>query len=178
MKTRMIALMLIMLFAVVFFSYRLQQWPTSWYDEGIHLQVSKNLALSGRYGIQSSEGFRYFDPLVTTGPTVTLPIAIVFGLAGVSLLWARAVIVIYALLTVLVYFLVVEKLFKLNTAVVATLLLISLSASFDDISGSFLALSRMDMGEVPAIFWMLVGSLLWYLHLEKRGYVTRRWLVL
>ena len=172
MKTKIIALLLIILFAAVVFSYNLSHWPMIWYDEGLHLQAAKNLAISGRYGINSTEGFRVFDPLITTGPTVLVPIALIFKLFGIHLLWARAVIVLYALLVVFAYFLVAEKLFNLNTAIVASLLLITLSASLDDISGSFLALSRMVMGEVPALFWMLIGSYFWFRHLSKEGYVA------
>src|SRR5215203_5803510 len=73
--------------------YKLDQYPRPWYDEGSHLHVAKNFALNGVYADYSSEGNRPFGPAVGVGPTVLLPIALLFKLGGVSIPLARVVIV-------------------------------------------------------------------------------------
>jgi 4-amino-4-deoxy-L-arabinose transferase-like glycosyltransferase len=166
MKIRIVGLVLVLLFAALLLTFNLRGWPPTWYDEGITLQVAKNLALSNKYGIQSSDGFREFDPVISTGPTVTLPIALLFKLGGLDLLWGRLVIVIYALLLTALFFTISDSIFDTNTAIVASLFLITLTASFDDISGSFIALARMVMGEVPALLFSLAGVLFWFRGIE------------
>lgn len=171
MKAKVISLILILSFSILLFSYNLQYWPSTWFDEGIFLQVSKNLALSNRYGIESSEGFRYYDPIITTGPTVIYPIALVFKLFGTDLIWGRLVIVLFSTLTVLVFFLIADSLFGLNAAIIASLFLLTSTAVLEDISGSFMGLSRMVMGEVPAVFFMLFGSALWFRAIDKNRFL-------
>jgi hypothetical protein len=161
-KPKLISLFLILLFTGLFLAFNLQFWPETWFDEGIFLQTSKNLALTNRYGIQSSEGFRYYDPIITTGPTVIVPIAILFKFFGAHLLWGRAVILIFSLLFVTIFFIITDSLFGLKSAIIASLLLFSSTALLDDIYGSFIGLSRMVMGELPAMFFLLLGSYLWF----------------
>lgn len=166
---RTIALLIVLLLAAVLLLPNLVSWPVSWYDEGFSLVVSENLALYGQYGVQSSEGFRLFDPLITTGPTVTVPIALVFEIFGIDLYYARLVMVLFALLTVTVFFLVVEHLFDLKVALVATIFLLVTPPNTGDDSASFLGLGRMVMGEVPALFFLFLGILLWFWALDRNS---------
>src|SRR5215510_15001326 len=54
--------------------------PRTWFDEGSHLHVPKTLIQHGVYADISSEGYRYYGPTVGIGPTIMLPIALVFKL--------------------------------------------------------------------------------------------------
>src|ERR1700730_5686727 len=61
---------------LVLATYRLDAYPTTWFDEGSHLHVPKALLQYGVYADTSSEGFRYFGPTTGIGPTIMLPIAL------------------------------------------------------------------------------------------------------
>ena len=90
--------------------YHLDQYPAPWYDEGSHLHVAKNFALNGVYSDFSSEGNRPFGPAVGVGPTVLLPIALLFKVGGVSIPLARVVIVVYGVLALALLYLVTARL--------------------------------------------------------------------
>ena len=64
--------------------YRLSEYPILWYDEGSHLHLAKNLALNGIYADYSSEGLRHGGPVVGVGPTIVLPMALVFKIFGLK----------------------------------------------------------------------------------------------
>lgn len=77
--------------------------PRTWFDEGSHLHVPETLIRHGVYADISSEGFRYFGPTIGVGPTVMIPIALVFRLVGIDLLAARLVIVVYLLVALWIF---------------------------------------------------------------------------
>jgi hypothetical protein len=158
---------LVLAIAGILLSYNLSLWPVTWYDEGMTLQVSRNLVESGRYGILSSDGFRAHSPTITTGPTVSGPIALIFAVTSAGLVQARVVMVGYALLSVLCRYLLALRLFDIRTALLGSLLLISVGAASGEQSASFLGLGRMAMGEVPALALLLAGTLLWSISLAN-----------
>ncbi len=162
-----------LLFCLIFglLIYNLSLWPTPWFDEGPPLQVSKNLVQIGKYGLNSSEGFRPFSQSVTVGPTVTLLVALAFKVFGTGILQARLISVLYGFLAIFLFYTVGYKIFSHKVAFLATLLLLVTPLFSNDTSASFLALSRMVMGEVPALAFLLAGCLFWFLSLEKKAYV-------
>jgi 4-amino-4-deoxy-L-arabinose transferase-like glycosyltransferase len=148
----LIALLLIGAFLLV---YHLDKYPAPWYDEGSHLHVAKNFALNGVYADFSSEGNRPFGPAVGVGPTVLLPIALLFKVAGVSIPLARAVIVVYGVLALSALYVLTARLVNPRTALVA-LALALLSPAVD-----FVYNARTVLGEVPGLFFILAGLWLW-----------------
>ena len=84
--------------------YNLIDYPPTWFDEGSHLHVPKTLVRFGIYADYSSEGFRYYGPILGVGPTVMLPIAATFWLFGIGLFQARLVMAIYLLATIYVFY--------------------------------------------------------------------------
>jgi len=150
--------------------YNLENYPPMWFDEGLNLQPPKNLLLYGQYALRSSEGFRVFDPALQTGPTVLLPIALIFKLVGIGLFQARLVVVIYALLMLVSLYGVTAAIFDRRTALIAGLLLILVS---DHEFLSFTFMSRQVLGEVPALFFLLSGTWLWF-----RAWEYPRWRLL
>jgi len=152
---------LVLAVSALLLGYNLTGWPVTWYDEGITLQVARNLAESAKYGIASSDGFRAYSPIISTGPTVSAPIALVFSIFGSGLIQARSLMITYALLSVLCMYLLARRLFDDRTAVFGSLLLVSVGAASGDISASFLGLGRMVMGEIPAFALLLLGTLVW-----------------
>lgn len=135
--------------------YHLDQYPAPWYDEGSHLHVAKNFALNGVYADFSSEGNRPFGPAVGVGPTVLLPIALLFKAAGVSIPLARVVIVIYGVLALVLLYVLAARLVNRRAALVAVALAL-LSPAVD-----FVYNARTVLGEVPGLFFILAGLWLW-----------------
>lgn len=140
--------------------YHLSDYPRPWYDEGSHLHVAKNFALHGVYADSSSEGYRAFGPAIGVGPTVMLPVAALFRLAGVSIPLARLVIVAYSMLTLLVLYFMVQRLADWRYALLAVVLLLVVP------SIGYAHYSRTVVGEVPGIFFFLAALGLW---LHPRG---------
>ncbi len=135
--------------------YHLDQYPTPWYDEGSHLHLAKNFALNGVYSDFSSEGNRPFGPAVGVGPTVLLPIALLFKVGGVSIPLARVVIVVYGVLALAVLYLLTARLVNRRAALVAVAIAL-ISPAVD-----FVYNARTVLGEVPGLFFILAGLWLW-----------------
>ncbi len=135
--------------------YNLETYPSVWFDEGIHLQVPKNLVLSGQYAVRENGELRSFDPSVSTGPPLLLPVALVFRLLGIGLWQARLVTVIYLLLATAAFYGLARHLFGLKVALLALVMVIASPGA------EFISLGRQVMGELPALFFFLMGTLLW-----------------
>jgi 4-amino-4-deoxy-L-arabinose transferase-like glycosyltransferase len=153
------ALWAVALVAVVLFLalYNLEYYPPTWFDEGVHLNVAKKLALEGKY---------WFGPAV--GPTVFVPVAAAFRVAGVGLLPARLVMVGYLLLCTATFYALAHYLGRWKVATVGTLLFVSSPAV------NLLRWGRQVLGEVPAALFFLVGTLLWLRTLEAERKRRRR----
>jgi hypothetical protein len=110
------ALWTVILAVIVLFLalYNLEYCLPTWFDEGVHLIVAKRLALEGRY---------WFGPAV--GPTVFVPVAAEFRVAGVRLLPARLVMVGYLLLCTATFYALAHYLGGWKVATVGTLLFVS-----------------------------------------------------
>jgi len=137
--------------------YNLTGFPVTWFDEGSHLHVPKTLLRFGVYADYSSEGFRYYGPTIGVGPTVMLPIAAVFKVAGIGLLQARLVMALYLLATIAVFFWLAKGLLGTRFAWVATALLVSSRGV------ALVEYGRQVLGEVPGFFFVLAALLIWFL---------------
>jgi 4-amino-4-deoxy-L-arabinose transferase-like glycosyltransferase len=135
------------------FLFRLSAFPYTFYDEGAHLHVAKNLALNGTYADYSSEGNRYGGPVVGVGPTVIVPIAALYRLFGVDLTLGRLVIVLYS-------FAAMGALFALGRVLQGKRVGLLALALFVALPG-VLSYGRMVVGEVPGAFFILVGLWSW-----------------
>lgn len=153
---------LLLLYFLVF--HNLTRFPAPWFDEGSHLHVPKTLAQYGVYADISSEGFRYYGPTIGVGPTVMLPIAAAFKLFGIGLLQARLVMALYLLAAVYVFYQVSKTLTNHYVALVACVLLISSRVVF------LLEYGRQLLGEVPGLFFLLMGLWLWFRKWEDAGW--------
>lgn len=149
-----IAAFLIVFFLFVFF-FRLAEYPAPWFDEGSHLHVAKNFALNGIYADYSSERIRYFGPAVGVGPTILVPIAAAFRVFGVSIPLARIVIVVYGLLGLIAFGLLALRFLSRSAALLSVIVLL-LSPGID-----YLYHSRTVLGEVPGLFFLLLGLWIW-----------------
>lgn len=153
------------LFVLALVFYNLTLWPVTWFDEGSHLHVPKTLVTEGVYADRSSEGYRYFGPTQGVGPTVMLPIALVFRLAGIGLLQARLVMALYLLATIAAFYLLARRLGGLRFALIAVALLIAMRGG-----ASTLQFGRQVLGEVPALFFLAAGLTVWFGAGERVAY--------
>lgn len=150
------ALVLAVLLVAFLALYNLTEYPTTWFDEGSHLHVPKTLVRFGEYADYSSEGFRYYGPTIGVGPTVMLPIAVVFKWFGTGLLQARLVMAFYLLATICVFYGLAYTLGGRRLALVATGLLITSRGV------ALLLYGRQVLGEVPGLFFLVAGFWLWF----------------
>lgn len=139
----------------VFAGYNLEGYPHTSFDEGANLQLPKNLLLYGQYGTRSGSDATLFDPFVSTGPAVLLPIFVAFRLFGLGLLPARVVMALFFVAAVWAFYQVTQHLFSRRAALVGSLFWLSLTLE------SPVERGRYVFGEVPGMFYLLVGMLLW-----------------
>ncbi len=149
--------------------YHLSGYPALWFDEGSYLHVPKNLVLHGVYADSSSDGYRFYGPTIAMGPTVLLPIALVFRLFGIGLLQARLVMALYLVAAVLAFHGLSVSMARISVpgksayvlAWIATALLVTSRGA------SILVYGRQVLGEVPGMFFLLVGLVIWFHSWEK-----------
>lgn len=163
MRTRLwLAILLLLIIGILapLFTFNLDTYPEPWFDEGVHLMVAKNYAEEGKYR---------FGPAV--GPTVIIPVALALKIFGMSLLSARWLMVVYLSLCVLIFFALASYLGGWEVGVLATSFLV-VSPGIN-----LIYLGRQVMGEVPAVFFFLLGVLLWIRGIDN-GSIKNRNLLL
>lgn len=133
-------------------TYNLVTYPVTWFDEGVFLVAARTLAQTGFYATQSVDGLKLFDAMVTTGPTVIAPVALVFKLFGVGLAQARLVAVVYLLLGALGLFRVANQLYGNAVGTLSILVFASLGEAGAIVNG------RNVLGEIAAITYLLWGA--------------------
>ncbi len=153
-ETALLAVLVVALLALALVN--LPYYPRTWFDEGSHLHVAKALVQFGRYADVSSEGFRAYGPTLGVGPTVLLPIALVFKLFGIGLVQARLVMALYLLLTFAVAYRLTRHLYGSTVALMAGFLLLTSQGV------NILEWGRQVLGEVPTLFFWLAGVLVWF----------------
>ncbi|MBI1295443.1 hypothetical protein GC175_10865 [bacterium] len=153
-------------FAVIAFLafYNLTDYPRTWFDEGSHLHVPKALVTMGVYADYSSEGLRHFGPTIGVGPTVMLPIAAVFQIFDMGLFQARLVIVLYMLAAIAVFFRLGLIFGDRRFAWIAAALVVTSQGV------SLVYYGRQVLGEVPGLFFLLSGLVIWFGAGERAGY--------
>jgi hypothetical protein len=147
-------------------SINLTRWPIPWFDEGIHLHVPKAIVRFGAYADYSSEGLRYFGPILAVGPTVMLPVAAAFKVLGVGLLQARLVLAVYFVGSMIAFYSLGRRLGGRVTGLIAAGLLLSSPGP------SVVEYGRQALGEVPGGFFLAAGLAVWF-HSWRRPAVGR-----
>lgn len=147
-----LALLSIVVIVAVAGFWHIDRYPRTWFDEGSYLEVSRNLAERGRYAAESADGTLDYAPVIGVGPTVLMPIALVFSFVGSSLEHARLVPAAYlVLLTALVY-MVARSLFGRTAALCTVALAVTMPGL------AYLETGRQALGEVPALFFLILGG--------------------
>jgi 4-amino-4-deoxy-L-arabinose transferase-like glycosyltransferase len=132
--------------------------PRTWFDEGSHMMVPKTIVQDGVYADKSADGYRYHGPTIGIGPTIMLPIALVYKIFGIGLLQARVVIVGYLLCALVAFYYLARRLHAPLIALVALgVLLASRTLSYE----GMIDYGRQVLGEVPGLAFMFAGLLAW-----------------
>lgn len=121
------------------------------FDEGFNLQIPASLAAGTGYATTGGS-LTPFNPVISTGPPVLLPIAAVFKLLGPDLAPARMVMALYFLAALALLGLLSAKLYGWRSAAICVLLAVILPDIF--------RFGLKALGELPGVFWMLAGTLL------------------
>ena len=120
----------VLLLVVVLAAWHLSLAPPTWYDEGVNLQAARNLARSGQYGLEYEPGqISLFDVQLTTGPTVIVPVALVFKVWKVGLTQGRVVMLAFVLAAALGVYLVGRLLYSHAVGLLAVLVLCGMEAA-------------------------------------------------
>jgi 4-amino-4-deoxy-L-arabinose transferase-like glycosyltransferase len=144
-----IGLIFCLLIAGFFSTYKLSESPRTWFDEGIFLQIARNVPLSHGYTLRISP-----TELVPAGVLSTIgfplvgPLSASFSLFGIGLLQARIVMVAYILLMVSMAFFFTKRAWDSRHAVWATLLI----ATHAPVYGN----GKNVLGEVPGLFYFFL----------------------
>lgn len=139
-------------------------WP--WFDEGLNVSAAAAIARDGVYALPDAHGFRVLDPAIQTGPTVIVPIAVVFQAFGAGFLQARLVIVGFALIALASYWRLAQRLVGRRTGLLAVAFLL---AGNPEPMASFVPMSRQVLGEVPSLAYLLLGMLIWLPAVQRQS---------
>jgi len=123
------------------------------FDEGYNLQVPVNLIHFGLYGSRTIEGFVHFDPFISTGPMVLVPIAFLFRVCGQGIIQARLIPALYAIGILFISFLLTKRLYGPSYACLSLFLLAI-------VGGAYWILGLV-LGEGAGVFAILSGLFAW-----------------
>lgn len=125
--------------------------PKFWRDEAIPFEIARTFVELGSLDVVVTPGDVDGRPYLThaTGFPVTIPLAGVFAIFGISVEHARLYMIGWILATLFVTFFVARSFFGMPSAILASLLL----ATF----APFYANGRTMTGEIPGFLFLLVG---------------------
>ncbi|MDO8584864.1 MAG: glycosyltransferase family 39 protein [bacterium] len=126
--------------------------PEFWFDEGIFVQLVRNIAEQGVWGIEIAPGTFYNAALITMGYPTIYPAVAAILIFGFSVTVFHIVAVLFALGLVVAFFFLSRKLYGNRIACVGTALL----TTFTPLYGN----GKSFAGETPALFFLVAGLLL------------------
>lgn len=155
---KQIPLFFIIVITLFFSTYKLTESPKTWMDEGIIIQVSKNISDYGKHALQIGPNEFVSAGIVSTGYPVTYPISLSFDIFGAGILQARIVMVLFILLLIIFSFYYLKNNYGPEVAFLGSILL----ATFSPIYGH----GKNVLGEIPGMVFFM-GSLLFFDKIQK-----------
>ncbi|HEY4508096.1 MAG TPA: glycosyltransferase family 39 protein [Candidatus Paceibacterota bacterium] len=147
-----VAVLLVLLFSLLFTTYELTTYPEFWFDEALNLGQARNLAEQGYINLQTAPGAPYAKPYhLTTGYPVIAPLALLFSVFGFDFGLARLYMILWLLLFLLSAYLLARSFFGSEKAFFSLLLL----ASFAPVYGN----GETVIAEVPALALLFLATL-------------------
>lgn len=151
-----VGLLLMLAYIAYALLFQLDRFPPPHFDEGAYLKVAKNYAQNGVYADFSLDQNMYLGPVVSTGPTVILPIAALFKVFGPGFVVARMVVIVFDVLLLVAVYVLMSGLFNKRAAVVAVMF----AVWSPGVLNSYV--SRSVMGEMPGLFFIVAGLAVWF----------------
>lgn len=152
------------IFIMILFSLNtLTTKPRLWYDEGLNIEVARNISYFHKIEAQvapnvfSGQTVRMFQ---ATGYPVTIPLAIFFKIFGFGATQARIYMLGWMVLTLLAVFWIMRRLFGVDEAILALLLMVTFPPFHDN--------ARTVIGEIPGFFFLFTGC---YFLLRRRAFL-------
>jgi hypothetical protein len=164
-SSRYIAIIPIAILFVLGLTVNLESVPPVWWDEGWTLSVARNWVEQGHYG-QMLNG-KPMPPGLSAAFPAAGSVALVFKYLGIGLFQARLVFVGYSLATVALLFYFACRLYHWRIAVATLLVLLLILGQADT---HFLIVGREVLGELPALFFLIAGFIL-FLWAGERKFV-------
>ncbi len=155
----------VIVFVAFLLLYRLPYYSTAGFDEGAFFNVARTFAREGVYAEASQAGYRYTGPVASTGPTVILPVALVYRLFGVGIPQGRAVVVAYGALALIALYGLAALVTDWRGALLAVILAV---VGIDLLMPALLRGEHT--GEGPGLFFLLAGLWFWLRPGERRWY--------
>lgn len=143
----------IVVLGLFFFLRELGTFPETWIDDSLFLIVARNLAEGRGYTLPILGEFWSYPYMLAVGPTVITPAALGITFFGFSVAAARLPMVLYLIATSAVFYFFTRRIAGRTNAALALLLLVTLSA--------FVNAGKPVLGEVPGLFFLISGLLLW-----------------
>jgi len=163
-----VGLVLCLAVAAFFSTYRLTESPKTWFDEGIFLQVARNVLTSHSYVLRESPSTLVPATLYTTvGYPVIGPVAASFAVFGIGILQARAVMVMYILLFIIASYVFAFRVWGVRVALLSTLIL----ATYAPLYGN----GKNVLGEIPGAFFLFL-ILICLARLERKSQTVWNWI--
>jgi 4-amino-4-deoxy-L-arabinose transferase-like glycosyltransferase len=150
---RLISLLAASVATVFLAFYNLATFPATWFDEGAHLYAVKKLILEPT---NPATQLDQIESTISVGPTVWLPIDLVFRVFGVGLVQARSVMAVYLIATLWTFYYLACSLRGEKFAIAATALVIATRPV------GLVYYGRQALGEVPGLFFLLAALALWF----------------
>ncbi len=145
-------LLLVPVVILLFYTFtNLTESPATWMDEGIIVQTARNYSVSGFSGLRVDPENVVSAGYVTTSYPVTMPIATVFNIFGISLFNARMVMAIFIL--ILVFFVYKNNKKYLENDYYLLALSLILLVSFPPLYGH----GKNVLGEVPGMALLFIS---------------------
>ena len=146
------------LIAAFFAISYLSESPQTWMDEGIIVQVARNIAGHGRHAIQIAPETFVSAGYVSTGYPVTVPVSMSLKLFGEGIIQARVMMVVFILLLVLFSYLFIRKTLSPKMALLSLFLLVSFAPLYGH--------GKNVLGEIPGLAYLFASVLLFF-YIEK-----------
>ncbi len=151
---RLAALALAVL-TVFLFTFRQPVYPGPDFDEGAYVNVAKTFAEDGIYAEKNLDGYNFLGPVISTGPTVILPIALLFKFVDPSIPAARLTIAAYGLLMMASFAILCLRLMRPQAVLLAVLLVLF------GWGNQMPYMFRLVIGEGPGLALLFTGLVLW-----------------
>jgi len=148
---RLLILIAILIFVIIFSFSHLTTRPKLWFDEGLNIEIAHNFILFHKLDISTAPNVFSGVPYIvgTNGYPLTIPLAGVFYIFGFGLEQARVYMLFWLIAVLLSLYYIMKSFFGTGKALAT----VALAATFAPFYGDGLTAT----GEIPGFFFLIWG---------------------